>query len=600
MAISPPPTYVRRPERWDQPMDASMTDADVAWLRSRQPFASLDSAAFPRSTPLDGVLRNDCRLIRCEPGEIIVREGDYGSSAFIVLAGSVSVFVSQLSPESLGRTEVKTKSWAQSLQAWWATSRHAEVRTAEQVAISSGPKIGQVDDRPAIFMQDFSAMIRQSETVSLGPSELFGEVAAMYRTPRPATVVAEVEATLVEVRWQGLRLLRKDKRFADQLEDHYRKNWLRIHLRELSLLRYVPDDSMDRVVKATALRSFGRIEWNNDFRRTQKLTSREQIENEPIVASEGQFPTDLIIVRSGFARASRSYGTGHQTTAYLGAGHVFGLAEAAHCAFRPENMPAMVLQQSLRAVGFVDTLHIPIEVVVEHVLPHVRRSELPTEVRHLAEARLGLNGDRRRIDRSAEHEASRYKANDIRVLMGNTSDHTGRLEFLVENRLFNGAQAMVIDLHRCTRCDECVKACASTHDGNPRFVRDGLQYGPLQFVQACMQCSDPVCMVGCPTGAIHRHTETGVIQIQESICVGCGVCSSSCPYQNIRMTPVNDLKGNPYRDSRSGLPILKATKCDMCQSQPTGPACVSSCPHDALVRIDLTRSEPLERWLEKR
>jgi Fe-S-cluster-containing dehydrogenase component len=109
-----------------------------------------------------------------------------------------------------------------------------------------------------------------------------------------------------------------------------------------------------------------------------------------------------------------------------------------------------------------------------------------------------------------------------------------------------------------------------------------------------------VCMIGCPTGAIHRHTESGVIQIQESICVGCSVCANSCPYQNIRMTPISDTEGRPYRDQKSGLPILKATKCDMCQSQPSGPACVSACPHDALVRIDLTQTEPLQFWLDKR
>ncbi len=82
------PNVVRRPERWDSPLDASLTDADVAWLRTRPPFSSLNAAAFPKATPLEGILRNDCRVLRVEPGEIIVREGDYGSSAFLVLAGT--------------------------------------------------------------------------------------------------------------------------------------------------------------------------------------------------------------------------------------------------------------------------------------------------------------------------------------------------------------------------------------------------------------------------------------------------------------------------------------------------------------------------------
>jgi len=601
MATSPPVTFVRRPERWDQPMDASMGDSEVAWLRSRQPFASLDTSAFPKTTPLDGILRNDCRLMRCEPGEIVVREGDYGSSAFLVIAGSVRVFVSQLAPELLGRRDVHKLSWSDAIRAWWSQSKHAESRSLPQVTVGDNATIGTVDDRPAMFLQDCPAVMRDHETVTLGPGELFGEVAAMYRTPRAATVVVDEEATLIEIRWQGLRLLRRDKTFALQLEQHYRQKWLRQHLREIPLLRYLPEDSMDRVAAATELNSYGRIEWNADFRKTQKLSAKEQIESEPVVASEGSFPSSLIIIRSGFARTSRIHGSGHQTTAYLGTGHLFGLSEVARACLQGEDDSTVALQQTLRAVGFVDTLHIPIEVVAQDVIPHVRRSELPSDVWNFNGAHGGNRGDRRKEAREASQSKPNVAiTNDVTILTGNRSDHTGQLEFLVENRLINGVEAMVIDLHRCTRCDDCVKACASTHDGNPRFVRDGLVHDRLQFVQACMHCSDPVCMIGCPTGAIHRHAATGVIQIEEPICVGCGVCAASCPYQNIRMTPISDRQGRPYRDKKSGLPIMKATKCDLCQSQSSGPACVSACPHDAITRINLTESEPLQYWLEKR
>jgi len=159
---------------------------------------------------------------------------------------------------------------------------------------------------------------------------------------------------------------------------------------------------------------------------------------------------------------------------------------------------------------------------------------------------------------------------------------------------------MVIDLNRCVRCDDCVKACASTHDGNPRFVRTGIQHANLQFTQACMHCTDPVCMIGCPTGAISRDQESGVVSVHEPICVGCSVCANSCPYQNIRMAEVSDRSGKPFTDSTSGKPIMKATKCDMCHQSPTGPACMNACPHDALVRIDLNESAPLSAWLEQR
>jgi Fe-S-cluster-containing dehydrogenase component len=171
------------------------------------------------------------------------------------------------------------------------------------------------------------------------------------------------------------------------------------------------------------------------------------------------------------------------------------------------------------------------------------------------------------------------------------------LDFLADHRFLNGTQTMLINLDRCTRCDDCVRACAATHDNNPRFIRQGPKHDQIMVANACMHCVDPVCMIGCPTGAIGRDADTGTVRINDRTCIGCGTCANSCPYEAIRMVEIREPGGAFLVDEATKQPILKATKCDFCAGQLTGPACQNACPHDALVRVDMANLTGLARWL---
>jgi Fe-S-cluster-containing hydrogenase component 2 len=107
-------------------------------------------------------------------------------------------------------------------------------------------------------------------------------------------------------------------------------------------------------------------------------------------------------------------------------------------------------------------------------------------------------------------------------------------------------------------------------------------------------------MIGCPTGAIHRDSDSGLVQINQSTCIGCKSCAESCPYDNIRMVASQDKRGRMRVDQVSGLPVLHASKCDMCVSSSGQPACQNACPHDALVRIDLANVQQLSQHVTRR
>jgi Fe-S-cluster-containing dehydrogenase component/CRP-like cAMP-binding protein len=564
---------VPRPQRWNEPF-GKMTERDVDRLLRIEPFRSIDAGAFPPTLPLRGILLGDARIAYFEPGDVIVREGDYGNSAFLILAGTVRVVLERLDPKLLGRAEKPQPSWLRAISQLWKNSRLPEVRATVGSGCAAGVEnIREENGVARVFLQDVPRLLEHTGTVQLSEGELFGELAAMSRTPRTATVVADGPATLLEIRWQGLRdIMRRTPAVRTHVEQLYRVNSLRVHLRETELLRNLPAEALDEVAAATEFESFGNFDWYTDFGPTLRRDAAEQIAAEPIIASEGDRPTGLYLIRSGFARVSRRHGHGHRTLAYLGKGQVFGLAELAEAFKTGSEVP---WQNSLRAVGYVDVLRIPRDTVIEAILPNVQlRSE-----------EWGVGNE----DQSLP-PAIRNPKSEIDPTM---------LDFLADHRFLNGTQTMLINLDRCTRCDDCVRACAATHDNNPRFIRQGPKHDHIMVANACMHCVDPVCMIGCPTGAIARDAETGTVRINDSTCIGCSTCANSCPYSAIRMVEIREPGGAFYVDEATQLPILKATKCDFCAGQLTGPACQAACPHDALIRIDLGNLTSLDQWLTR-
>ena len=85
---------------------------------------------------------------------------------------------------------------------------------------------------------------------------------------------------------------------------------------------------------------------------------------------------------------------------------------------------------------------------------------------------------------------------------------------------------------------------------------------PVTFPLQCRQCSEPVCVFSCPSGAMHRD-ESGVIRVDEDRCQACWTCVLVCPFGAVR-------KGDGH-----------AIKCDLCAGRDF-PACAEHCPNEAI------------------
>ncbi len=120
---------------------------------------------------------------------------------------------------------------------------------------------------------------------------------------------------------------------------------------------------------------------------------------------------------------------------------------------------------------------------------------------------------------------------------------------------------------RHARSNDLVKAFRELPHPVPRLHVDGA--GAVSFSVRCQQCDDAPCVQACLTGALGRDAEGGLVTVDEERCIGCWTCLLVCPLGVIRQDTGKK----------------KAARCDLCRGDEV-PACVASCPNEALVYVE--------------
>lgn len=571
-----PSNIVQRPQRWDEPFSTDMSENKIDWVLSSSHFSEMRHENFPQTVGLRNIIKNDCRIRRFQKDELIVYAGAYLNSAYLIMSGKATLILSPgIDSKAWGHLKKKKPSALLSLKRWLMKNRFPEVR--ESVSTSQVKQVSKRANDKRIVIEDLDTLLAESgaEIVDLVSDDVFGESAVLGRNVMTNTVVAQSNMEVLEIRWQGLRDICKwEASFNSFIDMHYRQRGLYEHLLTVPLFKNIANEEIRVLAKTALFEVHGEFEWQRDFQQAAAKARSEKdfdqlIEAEPVISEEADYPDGLLLIRNGFARVSRRINHGHYTLGHLASGGMFGLYEV-YTAWQSGKEKALTC--SLRAVGYTDVIRIPTFWLEKNLFNEANKSIIDQELEQSMSYQNSSDAVQQPIDRKFT-------------------------EFLVENRYINGTEAMMIDLERCVRCDDCVTACANAHDGNPRFNRHGNSFGRYMIANACMHCEDPVCMIGCPTGAIHR-SEDGVVSINDSTCIGCSSCANNCPYDNIRMVPVRNNQGQLFTDEKSA-PIVKATKCDLCSQTAGGPACERACPHDALVRINVKDVNNLAKWIER-
>ena len=139
----------------------------------------------------------------------------------------------------------------------------------------------------------------------------------------------------------------------------------------------------------------------------------------------------------------------------------------------------------------------------------------------------------------------------------------------------------------CTGCKACMTSCFDRNNLEvPQKFRKVYEFGGGAWEAAedgsftstaftyytsmtCNHCDNPACVENCPTGAMKKDPETGIVNNDKSVCIGCMTCEKSCPY------------GHPVQLA-DGL----SHKCVLCSDEneegTPDPACAKACPVRAL------------------
>jgi anaerobic dimethyl sulfoxide reductase subunit B (iron-sulfur subunit) len=125
----------------------------------------------------------------------------------------------------------------------------------------------------------------------------------------------------------------------------------------------------------------------------------------------------------------------------------------------------------------------------------------------------------------------------------------------------------------CIGCRACEIACKDKNGlpAGPRFRRVMyVEGGTFPDVYAykvnmsCNHCAEPACLPACPSGAIWKRADNGVVDIDSALCIGCRRCEATCPY------------GAPQWDPKEQI----VKKCNMCIDELEAgrkPYCVMAC-----------------------
>jgi Fe-S-cluster-containing hydrogenase component 2/CRP-like cAMP-binding protein len=501
------------------------------------------------------------------PGDVICREGERGATAFLIEAGDVQVAIET----PLGHVQ----SWKgrQSRTRWGPFGLIWRFETTLE-------RSGDGSARAAFTPIDAPEFLPVDRPVAaLRAGDVFGETTAILGLPRSATARAMSEVTLLELPREAMFVLRQNPASRAMFDEAYLDRTLPRHLSRIAGIDRLAggSDSLDEIAR--------RLRPNVWFRRFAPGD---------VIARCGERLDAVWLVRFGFVEETRFAGNDSHVATYIGRGGSFGdealsrcIENGSACADAVE-APATWRAITAADVACVDftAMHFSLETISKprtgatgSFLP-VRASLDITgaDKPPVAPGAATGSGTEERLGRPSSPAALPRRE---RGEVSDVADTAHSIDEFVLRHLARAERLVAIDLTKCIHCDDCVRACGESHGGVTRLVPDGMRVNDRLLPTTCIACLNPVCLTGCPVGAIERLASREIAIADW--CTGCGSCAERCPYGNLAIHGVEATARADKPTKASGVAVAKPVTCDGCREFTEGqPPCVTACAHDAI------------------
>ena len=223
-------------------------------------------------------------------GEVICREGDYGSTAFYILDGKVEVFLAAMSKK---QAPAAAPGLLEKLTGVFSGGLSQRKKTAP-VTRPGGGSI------PIDAIVDLSF---DHPVAELGEGDIFGEMTCMSLYPRSATVRAKTDCVMLEMLRNVLDVIQRNKTLRAELENNYRRRALEDHLRTVPLFSALSPDFIAHLATKVEL-----IRYSKD----------------EVLCRQGDAAQNFFLVRIGFVKMTEEHPGGDLVLAYQGKGGHFG------------------------------------------------------------------------------------------------------------------------------------------------------------------------------------------------------------------------------------------------------------------------------------